>query len=285
MLDDAIKNQLRGYFERIVASDPAGRLPRRQRKVPGNAGAARRRRGAVAQDFAGPRRNRRAQAILRSSGARARMPRVDFAGLPMGHEFNSLILALLHVGGYAPKESPETIKQVEAIEGEYHFETFFSLSCQNCPDVVQALNLLCAINPGINHIAIDGALFPDEVEARKIMAVPADLPERRIVRPGPLGLEQLLAKIDTGASVKRRRKAEGQAALRRAGRRRRPGRRGRRDLCGAQGHRHRRRRRTLRRPGAGHDGRSRISSPSRTPRAPNSPPRWSSTSRNMTSTS
>src|SRR3546814_3910362 len=84
--------------------------------------------------------------------------------LPMGHEFTSLVLALLQVGGHPSKAAPELLEQVRALEGEYRFETYFSLSCQNCPDVVQALNLAAVLNPNIHHVALDGALFQDEVE-------------------------------------------------------------------------------------------------------------------------
>ncbi|TWA93421.1 alkyl hydroperoxide reductase subunit F [Azospirillum brasilense] len=125
---------------------------------------------------------------------------VRFAGLPMGHEFNSLILALLQVGGHPSKESAEVIEQVKALEGEYRFETYFSLSCQNCPDVVQALNLMSVLNPRIKHVAIDGALFQQEVESRKIMAVPSIFLNGEPFGQGRMGLEQILAKIDTGAA-------------------------------------------------------------------------------------
>ena len=98
--------------------------------------------------------------------------RIGFAGLPMGHEFTSLVLALLQTGGHPPKVEAELIEQIRAIPGDFHFETFISLSCHNCPDVVQALNLMAVLNPGISHTMIDGALFQDEVNDRKIMAVP-----------------------------------------------------------------------------------------------------------------
>jgi len=124
---------------------------------------------------------------------------VRFAGLPMGHEFNSLILALLQVGGHPAKESEELMEQVRNLEGPFHFETYFSLTCQNCPDVVQALNLMAALNPRITHVAIDGGLFPEEVEARKIMAVPTILLNGEPFGQGRMGLEQILAKLDTGA--------------------------------------------------------------------------------------
>jgi alkyl hydroperoxide reductase subunit F len=122
-----------------------------------------------------------------------------FAGLPMGHEFTSLILALLHVGGHPPKEEAELLDAVRALEGDFVFETFFSLSCQNCPDVVQALNIMAALNPNIRHTAIDGALFQDEVERRKVMAVPAVFLNGELFGQGRMDLAQIVAKLDTGA--------------------------------------------------------------------------------------
>ena len=124
---------------------------------------------------------------------------VTFAGLPMGHEFTSLILALLHVGGHPPKEEEELLESVRALEGEYRFETFFSLSCQNCPDVVQALNIMAALNPNVSHVAIDGALFQSEVEARKVMAVPMVFLNGEPLGQGRMDLAQIMARLDSGA--------------------------------------------------------------------------------------
>lgn len=125
-----------------------------------------------------------------------------FAGLPMGHEFTSLVLALLHVGGHPPKEDAELLDQVRALEGPLHFETFFSLTCQNCPDVVQALNIMAALNPNITHVAIDGALFKDEVERRQIMAVPTVFMNGQPFGSGRMDLAQIVAKLDTNASAR-----------------------------------------------------------------------------------
>ncbi len=125
---------------------------------------------------------------------------VRFAGLPMGHEFTSLVLALLQVGGHPPKVAPEVVEQIMALPGEYHFETYFSQSCQLCPDVVQALNLLSVINPRVTHVAIDGALFQAEVEARKVMAVPTVLLNGAEFSQGRVSLEEILAKLDSGAA-------------------------------------------------------------------------------------
>ncbi|GIZ51600.1 alkyl hydroperoxide reductase subunit F [Noviherbaspirillum aridicola] len=125
---------------------------------------------------------------------------VRFAGIPMGHEFTSLILALLQVGGHPPKASPEVIEQIRGLEGEFRFETYISLSCQNCPDVVQALNLMAVLNPNIHHVMIDGALFQDEVSQRQIMAVPTVFLNGQTFGQGRMGLEEILAKLDTGAA-------------------------------------------------------------------------------------
>ncbi|WP_285434191.1 alkyl hydroperoxide reductase subunit F [Pseudomonas sp. fls2-241-R2A-110] len=120
-----------------------------------------------------------------------------FAGIPMGHEFTSLVLALLQVGGHPSKASAEVIEQIRSLKGEFSFETYFSLSCQNCPDVVQALNLMAVLNPNIRHVAIDGALFQAEVDDRQIMAVPSVYLNGVNFGQGRMGLEEILAKIDT----------------------------------------------------------------------------------------
>ncbi|MCW1428902.1 alkyl hydroperoxide reductase subunit F [Novosphingobium sp. JCM 18896] len=134
---------------------------------------------------------------------------VVFAGLPMGHEFTSLILALLHVGGHPPKEEEELLDSVRNLEGEYRFETFFSLSCQNCPDVVQALNIMAALNPNVSHVAIDGALFQDEVDSRKVMAVPMVFLNGEVFGQGRMDLAQIMAKLDTGAVARAAEKIAG----------------------------------------------------------------------------
>lgn len=121
---------------------------------------------------------------------------IRFAGMPMGHEFTSLVLALLHVGGHPSKTSIEIIEQIRQLEGEYEFETYISLSCQNCPDIVQALNLMSIINPKIRHTTIDGALFQQEVQTRQIMAVPTVFLNGQKFGQGRMTLEEILAKLD-----------------------------------------------------------------------------------------
>lgn len=136
-----------------------------------------------------------------------------FAGIPMGHEFTSLVLALLQVGGHPSKASAEVIEQIQALEGEFNFETYFSLSCQNCPDVVQALNLMAVLNPNVRHVAIDGALFQDEVESRKIMAVPSIYLNGEVFGQGRMGLEEIISKIDTNAGARQAEKINAKEAF------------------------------------------------------------------------
>ena len=136
-----------------------------------------------------------------------------FAGIPMGHEFTSLVLALLQVGGHPSKASAEVIEQIRSLKGEFNFETYFSLSCQNCPDVVQALNLMAVLNPNIRHVAIDGALFQAEVDERKIMAVPSVYLNGVNFGQGRMGLEEILAKLDTGAVEKQAQKLNAKEAF------------------------------------------------------------------------
>lgn len=123
---------------------------------------------------------------------------VVFAGIPLGHEFTSLVLALLQVSGRAPKVDDKVIEQVKNIEGEYRFESYISLSCQNCPEVVQALNLMSVLNPGITHTMIDGAAFKDEVESKNIMAVPTVYLNGEPFSSGRMSLEEILAKLGSG---------------------------------------------------------------------------------------
>ncbi|RIY34444.1 alkyl hydroperoxide reductase subunit F [Psittacicella gerlachiana] len=128
---------------------------------------------------------------------------VTFAGIPMGHEFTSLVLALLQVGGYPAKLSDEVVEQIKALPGDYQFETYFSLSCQNCPDVVQALNAMSVINPRIKHVSIDGALFQEEVDRLQIMSVPSVYLNGEQFLQGRSSVEEILAKLDTGASARK----------------------------------------------------------------------------------
>lgn len=135
--------------------------------------------------------------------------RVQFAGIPMGHELSSYVLALLQVGGHPVKVSDEVVAAIAALDGDYRFETYMSLSCQNCPDVVQAINTMSVINPRIVATAIDGALFQDEVEERKILAVPTVYLNGEVFDSGRMTIEQILAKLDTGAAARAAEKMAG----------------------------------------------------------------------------
>ena len=128
--------------------------------------------------------------------------RVRFAGIPMGHEFTSLVLALLQVSGHPPKVDAETIAAVLALEGPLKFETFISLSCHNCPDVVQALNLMAILNPAIEHTMVDGAMFQDEATDRQVMSVPTVFAGERVFGAGRMSLAEILAKADTASFAK-----------------------------------------------------------------------------------
>lgn len=201
MLDAPLKNQLKTYLAKVVKpfeivasiddSDKSQELQQLLQEI------------ASLSD----------KITLREDGGDARVPsfslnrpgeNIDlrFAGIPMGHEFTSLVLALLQVGGHPPKASTEVIEQIKAVEGEFHFETYFSLSCQNCPDVVQALNLMAVLNPNIHHVAIDGAVFQNEVEQRQVMSVPSVYLNGKPFSQGRMGLDEILARIDTGASAR-----------------------------------------------------------------------------------
>jgi alkyl hydroperoxide reductase subunit F len=127
---------------------------------------------------------------------------VRFAAIPMGHEFTSLVLALLQAGGHPPKVEADVIEQIQGLEGEFVFETYMSLTCHNCPDVVQALNLMAVLNPKVRHVAVDGGLFKAEVDERQIMAVPTVYLNGQMFSSGRMELAEILAKIDTGAKAR-----------------------------------------------------------------------------------
>ncbi|WP_458413373.1 alkyl hydroperoxide reductase subunit F [Schinkia sp. CFF1] len=123
---------------------------------------------------------------------------ITFAGVPLGHEFTSLVLALLQVSGRAPKVDQKVIEQIKNLKGDYHFETFVSLSCHNCPDVVQALNVMSVLNPSITHTMIDGAAYKEEAEKRNVMAVPTVFLNGESFGGGRMSLEEIVAKIGSG---------------------------------------------------------------------------------------
>ncbi|WP_329742946.1 alkyl hydroperoxide reductase subunit F [Dyella sp. A6] len=212
MLDEAIKAQLKGYLEKLtqpielVATLDDGAKSHELHDMLAEI--------AAMSD----------RISLRRDDSDARKPSfainrvgtdisVRFAGIPMGHEFTSLVLALLQVGGHPSKAAAETIEQVRNLDGEYRFETYFSQSCQNCPDVVQALNLMSVLNPNIRHVAIDGALFQDEVEQRQVMSVPTIYLNGEMFDQGRMSLEQIVARLDTGSAAREAEKIKARDAF------------------------------------------------------------------------
>jgi alkyl hydroperoxide reductase subunit F len=159
---------------------------------------------------------------LRTDGSDARKPSftlqrvgannsLRFAGLPLGHEFTSLVLALLWTGGHPPKVQADVIDNIRALEGDFNFEVFMSLTCHNCPDVVQALSLMAIVNPKVKTVVIEGGAFQDEVTQREIMAVPIVFLNGQTFGSGRMTLEEILAKLDTGASASTAAKLSAQA--------------------------------------------------------------------------
>ena len=201
MLDSNIQAQLKAYLERL--QQPIELVA----SLDDSAGAAEMR--ELLNDIA-PLSDK---VTLRFDGQDARKPSFQitragadmglrFAAVPMGHEFTSLVLALLQAGGHPPKVEAEVIEQIQALEGDFVFETWMSLTCHNCPDVVQALNLMAVLNPRIRHTAIDGGLFQAEVEQRQIMAVPTVFLNGQPFGSGRMELAEILAKVDTGAAAR-----------------------------------------------------------------------------------
>ena len=201
MLDDNLKAQLKAYLERVTLpfeieaslSDSASSAELKQ----------------LLQDIAAMSD----KITLRLDGNDARKPSFSlkrtgteqslrFAGIPLGHEFTSLVLALLWTGGHPPKVEQSAIDQIQGLDGDYAFEVYMSLTCHNCPDVVQALSLMSVLNPRIKTVIVDGALFQDEVNAREIMAVPTVYLNGQEFGSGRMTVEEIAAKLDTGAAAK-----------------------------------------------------------------------------------
>ncbi|MDI4634186.1 alkyl hydroperoxide reductase subunit F [Pelomonas sp. V22] len=201
MLDDTLKTQLKAYLERVT-------LPF-EIEASLDDGASSQELLALLQDIAAMSD----KITLSTAGQDARKPSFSlrrtgteqslrFAAIPLGHEFTSLVLALLWTGGHPPKVEPEVIEQIKSLDGEFSFEVYMSLSCHNCPDVVQALSLMSVLNPKIKTVVIDGALFQAEVNEREIMAVPSVYLNGQPFGSGRMTVEEIVAKLDTGAADK-----------------------------------------------------------------------------------
>jgi len=202
MLDDNLKTQLAAYLERVqqpfelVASLDDSETAQQMREL--------------LTTIQGLRADK---ISLRLDGQDARKPSFSlqrvgtqqslrFAGLPLGHEFTSLVLALLWTGGHPPKVEQDVIEQVQALEGDFNFEVYMSLTCHNCPDVVQALSLMAVLNPRVKTTIIEGGAFQKEVEEREIMAVPIVYLNGQVFGAGRMELAEIVAKLDTGAAAR-----------------------------------------------------------------------------------
>ena len=192
MLDAALKTQLAAYLEKLqqpielVASLDDSDAARELDALLADIAALSPKISRAAGDDA-----RKPSFLIRRTGSDIQ---VGFAGIPLGHEFTSLVLALLQVGGHPVKIEDALAEQVRNLPGEYVFETYMSLHCQSCPDTVQALNAMSVLNPRIRHVAIDGALFQAEVEAKEILSVPTIYLNGAEFDAGRMSIEQILAK-------------------------------------------------------------------------------------------
>ena len=200
MLDDTLQSQLKAYLERVtqpfelVASlDDSENAAQMRSLLEQIAGLS----DQISVRFDGTDARRPSFALQRLSGPAQHL---RFAAIPLGHEFTSLVLALLWTGGHPPKVEAETVAAIRALGGDYRFEVYMSLSCHNCPDVVQALSLMAVLNPRVQTVVIDGALYQNEVEARQIMAVPTVYLNGVLFGSGRMGVEDILAKLDAGAA-------------------------------------------------------------------------------------
>ena len=201
MLDAHLKTQLRAYMERIT--QPVELIA----SLDDRPASAEMR--ALLEDIV----SLSDKVLLRVDGTDTRRPSFQitragqdmglrFAAVPLGHEFTSLVLALLQAGGHPPKIDAETIERIRSLDGDYQFETWMSLTCHNCPDVVQAFNLMAVLNPRIRHTAIDGGLFQDEVERRQIMAVPLVFLNGEVFASGRMDVAEIVAKLDTNSAAR-----------------------------------------------------------------------------------
>lgn len=201
MLEANIKEQLKEYLGkmvnnvRIVASLDGSSVSEQMQSFLLEVGQAS---NKIKVDFSGKFERRPSFQITNDEG----LVQIHFAALPLGHEFSSLILAILQTSGYKPKITEQQYKQIMDIKDPLNFESFMSLSCHNCPDVIQAINIMAAINPNVKHVAIDGAVFQKEVEERQIMAVPTVYLNSKPFSSGRMELEEILKRIDSEADHK-----------------------------------------------------------------------------------
>ena len=202
MLDDTLKTQLATYLERVtqpfelVASLGDDDNSHQMRELLQTIQSLRADKITLRTDGQDARKP---SFTLQRTGSAAQL---RFAGLPLGHEFTSLVLALLWTGGHPPKVEADIIEQIQALDGDFSFEVFMSLSCHNCPDVVQALSLMAILNPKIKTTVIEGGAFQQEVTEREIMAVPMVFLNGQVFGSGRMSVEEIVAKLDTGAAAR-----------------------------------------------------------------------------------
>ncbi len=205
MLDDDLKTQLAAYLERITQ-------PFEIVATLGDDEKSREMHELLTEIAAMSH-----QITLKTDGADVRKPsfalnrvggtmQLRFAAIPLGHEFTSLVLALLWTGGHPPKAEPEVIEQIKNLDADLDFEVYMSLSCHNCPDVVQALTLMAVNNPHVKATIIDGGLYQNEIEERQIMGVPTVFLNGEMFGSGRMGVEEILGKVDTGAAQREAKK-------------------------------------------------------------------------------
>jgi len=212
MLDDTLKTQLQTYLGmlrqpiRLIASldnsDNAAKMRGLLQEITALS-------DKVSLDETGNDARKPSFVIAKEGETRG----VRFAAIPLGHEFTSLVLALLWTGGHPPKVEQDVLDQIKALDSDLNFEVYMSLSCHNCPDVVQATTLMTVFNPRINVTVIDGGLYQDEVNARNIMAVPATFLNGEMFASGRMLVEEILAKVDTGAVAKEAEKLNAKEAF------------------------------------------------------------------------
>ena len=201
MLDDSLKSQLQQYLAllrhpiRLIASLDESTTATEMRELLQTIAALS---DQVSLDLTGQDARRPSFVVTRAGQSNG----VRFAGLPLGHEFTSLVLALLWTGGHPPKVEPEVIDSIRALDGDFKFEVYMSLSCHNCPDVVQALLLMAIVNPQVQTVVIEGGAFQKEVEARQIMAVPMVFLNGQVFGSGRMDVEEIIAKLDTKAGAR-----------------------------------------------------------------------------------
>jgi alkyl hydroperoxide reductase subunit F len=204
MLDASLKEQLQAYLQRvaqpieIVASldEALGEPSQQMRELLTTIQSLRADKISLRLDGTD---SRKPSFSLARAGSNARL---RFAGLPLGHEFTSLVLALLWTGGHPPKVEHDVIDSIKALDGEYQFDVYMSLTCHNCPDVVQALSLMATLNPRVKTTVIEGGAFQAEVDARQVMAVPMVFLNGEVFGSGRMTVEDIVAKLDTGAAAR-----------------------------------------------------------------------------------